>query len=141
MATISDHAIARYYERVGGLRKKDLERLILDDNATQNIALHGDGVYKSKTHYVVVKSNVVVTVLSERQIERDEYREHRRAWLQRELDLIQKKNDKKEAKFIKRAGEESLMTKWYIAGHREKEKELKEKLLQIAEEHKPNQSK
>lgn len=126
---LSDHAIARYYERVCGLNKKELHNLIVDNKAMQSIENFGDGVYKSKTHYIVVKNHIVLTVLTERQFMQNEYKEHYKAWLERELKILRSKNRKNELKFAKRAGAESPMTKAYIAGHQQKERDLEKEIM------------
>lgn len=62
---ITDHAIVRYMERVKNLPLEEVKKLILPDGTRALIEKLGNGKYPAGgTHYVVVKDNIVLTVLT-----------------------------------------------------------------------------
>jgi hypothetical protein len=62
--TVTEHAILRYLERTYGLDLKELALQVLPDSVRQQVKALGKGKYPvGNSHYVVVKNNVVVTVL------------------------------------------------------------------------------
>lgn len=62
---VSDHAIARYYERVKGINRKTIEEIILSPTMRKTLQLFGGtGEYPSEdgTYKVVFQKNVAVTI-------------------------------------------------------------------------------
>lgn len=61
---ISEHAILRYVERVMGINIDDIKKEILSEEVLDLIdKLGGNGTYPTKDFRVVMKDNVVVTVV------------------------------------------------------------------------------
>lgn len=54
---VSDHAIVRYIERIGGMSMKAMQDKVKDGSGALP-----DGAHNMEGHVIVVKDNVVVTV-------------------------------------------------------------------------------
>lgn len=60
---ISEHATLRFVERVMGMRREDLEGLIVPEAMRDQVLDMGDGEFPLGGHKVVVKNGIVVTVI------------------------------------------------------------------------------
>lgn len=61
---VSEHAIIRYFERVRGENIDEIKREILSEEVMDMIEkLGGSGKYPNKDYGVVIKNNVVVTIV------------------------------------------------------------------------------
>jgi len=61
---ISEHAIVRFFERVKGYNIEDIEKEILSAQVVTLIEkLGGNGTYPSENFSVVMKNNVVTTII------------------------------------------------------------------------------
>lgn len=61
---ISEHAIVRYFERVRGFDISEIEKEILTEEVLKLIdALGGSGTYPNKEFKVVMKNNMVTTIM------------------------------------------------------------------------------
>lgn len=61
---VSDHAIMRYFERVKGFNIDDIKKEILSQEVKDLIdKLGGDGKYPNGEHQVVLKNNIVTTII------------------------------------------------------------------------------
>jgi predicted ribosome quality control (RQC) complex YloA/Tae2 family protein len=66
---ITDHAIVRYMERVKNLPLEEVKKLLLPDSTRALIGELGNGKFPAGgTHSVVVKDNIVLTVIANNQI-------------------------------------------------------------------------
>lgn len=62
---VSEHAIIRYLERVYQLDLEKIKREILPDTIAQQAKIIGNGRYGVVDHTLLIKDNVVVTVLTD----------------------------------------------------------------------------
>lgn len=61
---ISDHALIRYMERVLGADVKELKDKLITDNLRNQVATLGPtGTYAAGEHKLIIKNNVVVTII------------------------------------------------------------------------------
>lgn len=65
---VSEHAVLRYLERVSGLSIENVEKLILNESVTKLILKLGcsNGTYPAEGFKVVLKDNVVVTIIPDK---------------------------------------------------------------------------
>lgn len=61
--TISDHAIVRYFERALGFNIQKIKEELLTDELKERIEVVGDGAYKSGDYNLIVRNNIVVTII------------------------------------------------------------------------------
>ena len=63
---VSEHAMLRYFERVGGFSLDEVNKIILSDNAIAMIREFGSGTFPTGNGFsVVVKNNTVVSVITQ----------------------------------------------------------------------------
>lgn len=61
---VSEHAILRYLERVGGMNMEQIKNFILNEEALSYISSMGDGTYPIENRFnIVVKNNTIITIL------------------------------------------------------------------------------
>jgi len=60
---ITEHAILRYMERVKFLNLEDVRKLIVPEETALLIKKFGSGKFPAGTHQVIVKNNMVITIL------------------------------------------------------------------------------
>lgn len=62
--TISDHALIRYMERILGADVKELKNKLITDNLKNQVSTLGpNGTYSAGEYKVILKNNVVVTII------------------------------------------------------------------------------
>lgn len=60
---VTDHALVRFFERVLGYNISEVSSWLFPPELQRIVAIHGDGVYQSTKHKIVVKNNTIVTIL------------------------------------------------------------------------------
>lgn len=62
---IREHAVLRYLERVKGINMAETEKEILDEELRKQILTLGSGKFPKNDFTLIVKNNVIVTVVKE----------------------------------------------------------------------------